>query len=489
MSEKEFDLSYRFSGPVSFSSMTAQAFLHFGFHHEKDERALWHFRVRETGGGYEAALFCGEKRFRGPAFCPGRKEAAHFLMDALSEAAGKPLGRWGYLLGMRPVKALYPFLSAEEAGEAQAARFLEEERVEPETAVLLLACFRAQQRLREREAGDEDRRAAFYVHIPFCPSHCLYCSFPSAVVRRGSALDGFMAALCEDIRRAGALIRRKGFLVESLYFGGGTPTVLTEAQMDRVLSAVRTYVPTERAVEWTVEAGRPDTVNPAMLEVLRAHGVDRISVNPQTMQDRILARISRSHGAADILRAFREVREAGFRTVNMDFICGLPEQTRADMAANLRVICQLRPENVTIHTLAVKRGSPFFRREKEFSLPPEAEVEAMLQDAHKRLLAEGYRPYYLYRQKYMTDDFANVGYALEGHESVYNIQMIGEHQHVIGAGAGAASKAVLPGGFRLRKLYMPRAAAVYEANLQKLCDERDQLWNGPADSAGTASVS
>lgn len=489
MSEKEFELSYRYSGPVSFSSMTAQAFLHFGFRYGRDGRALWHFRVRETGGGYEAALFCGEKPFRGPVICSSRKEAAHFLMDALAAASGKPLGRWGYLLGMRPVKALYPFLPDGEAGEARAARFLAEERVEPDAAALLLSCFRAQQRLWEQEAGERDRRAALYVHIPFCPSHCLYCSFPSAVVRRGRALDRFTDALCEDIRRAGALIRKKGFLMESVYFGGGTPTVLTEEQMDRVLSAVRAHVPVEEVEEWTVEAGRPDTVNPAMLAVLRARGVDRISVNPQTMQDRILAKISRTHGAADILRAFREARAAGFRTVNMDFICGLPEQTRADMAENLRVICQLRPENVTIHTLAVKRGSPFFHREKEFSLPPEAEVEAMLGDAHRRLVAEGYRPYYLYRQKYMTDDFANVGYALEGHESVYNIQMIGEHQHVIGAGAGAASKAVLPGGFRLKKLYMPRSAAVYEADLQKLCEERDHLWDDSADSAGTPHTS
>ena len=161
----------------------------------------------------------------------------------------------------------------------------------------------------------------------------------------------------------------------------------------------------------------------------------------------------------------------------MDFICGLPTQTAGDMEENLRVICQLRPENVTIHTLAIKRGSPFLGREKELCLPEEKQVEAMLQMTQRVLAETGYHPYYLYRQKYMTDDFANVGYALRGFDSVYNIRMISEHQHVIGVGAGAVSKALRPGGFQLKKLYMPRQAELYRRNLQYLCKERDALWD------------
>lgn len=468
-------MSYCFDGPVSFSSMTAQAFLHFGFHHEQEEKARWRFVLRESAGGWEASLVCEGRSAAGPQRCRSRREAAHFLMDALALATGRTLGRWGYLLGMRPVKALYPYLQ-EEGWEERARAFLKKEKVTEETAHLLLAAAGAHRRLLEEEGENRGEMTSLYVHIPFCPSHCVYCSFPSAVMRRGAALDGYTEALCGDIRRAGELIRRKGLAVESIYFGGGTPTILTEAQMARVLAAVRDAVP-QGVREWTVEAGRPDTVNPSMLALLRSDGVDRISINPQTMQDPILARISRTHGGADVFRAFKEARAAGFHTINMDFICGLPSQTVRDMAENLRVICQLRPENVTIHTLAVKRGSPFFQREKEWDLPKEPAVEAMLRLAGERLRAAGYHPYYLYRQKYMADDFANVGWALPGHDSVYNIQMIGERQHVVGAGAGSVSKAVLPGGFRLKKLYMPKEPRVYGEMWPSLCGKREALWD------------
>lgn len=471
MPEKESILTYFFEGPASFSSMTAQAFLHFGFRHAPETEAQWRFQAVPADGGWTAALLRNGQPAAGPAFCRTRREAAHFLMDALAAAVNRPLGRWGYLLGMRPTKALYPFLCG--GGEGAARQFLQEERTAPETAALLLDAFRAEKQLGPSRMDS----AAFYVHIPFCPSHCAYCSFPSAVTKGGEELDGFVEALCEDIRWAGALIRRKALTVESVYFGGGTPTVLTEAQMERVLRAVRRWVPLSGLREWTVEAGRPDTVTPAMLALLRSYGVDRLSVNPQTMQDRILSLISRTHGGADVLRAFGDARRAGFPTVNMDFICGLPRQTAEDMEENLRVICQLRPENVTIHTLAVKRGSPFYQREAQWHLPSEMEVEAMLRLTEERLCAAGYRPYYLYRQKYMTDDFANVGYTLDGHASAYNIRMIGEHQHIVGAGAGAASKAVLPGGFRLRKLYMPKQSALYRERLDALCGARDRLWD------------
>ncbi len=478
-------MNYRFDGPVSFSSMAAQAFLHFGISYTRDGTASWIFRIQEAPGGWQAALVHEGACCAVSSVCRNRREIAHFLMEQLAGQTGKPLGRWGFLLGMRPVKALYPFLSAAGPWRESAERFLENEKVAPSVRELLMEAAQCQKAVLDQEKAGTTP-AALYIHIPFCPSHCAYCSFPAAIVRRGEALDSFTASLCEDIRRAGALSRRKHFVIESIYFGGGTPTILTAAQMERVLDAVRASVPLQERVEWTVEAGRPDTVDPVMLQVLRRHGVNRISINPQTMQDRILAKVSRTHGSRDILRAFREVREAGFPVVNMDFICGLPEQTIADMEENLRVICQLRPENVTIHTLAVKRGSPFFEKEKEWKLPPEHEVEAMLHLTQERLLKEGYHPYYLYRQKYMTDDFANVGYALEGRDSLYNIQMIGEHQHVIGAGAGAVSKAVLPGGFRLKKLYMPRQPGAYEAKLSALCSARDALWDFLPDRKKTA---
>ncbi len=475
-------MTYWYEGPVSFSSMTAQVFLYFGVRHGTKESADWHFSLRELGEGWQAELVFKDARQSCSVICAVRRDIVHFLMDALVQVTGRKLGRWGYLLGMRPVKALYSFFRDGKIWTEEAEQFLRDEKVDEETRTLILDAARRQRELLVQEQEEEDRLAAFYVHIPFCPSHCAYCSFPVAVMSDGNGLDLFVDALCEDIWQAGRLIRRKGLCIESIYFGGGTPTILTKKQMERVLSVVRKAIPIENLREWTVEAGRPDTVDLNVLEMLKAYGVTRISVNPQTMQDALLKRIFRTHTCADILRVFKEVRAVGFPTVNMDFICGLPGQTAADMEENLQVICQLRPENVTIHTLAIKRGSPFWGKEKEWDIPSEAEVEHMIKRARTLLLGEGYHPYYLYRQKYMMDDFANVGYALPGHDSVYNIQMIGEHQHIIGAGAGAVSKAIQPGGFRLKKLYMPKQAELYSKALQRLCEERENLWDFMPDA-------
>lgn len=452
--------------------MAAQAFLSFGLTHAAKEDAALHFYVTEEAGCYTARLLLRGEEIMRNAGLASRRETEHALMDVLCAFTGRPLGKWGYLLGMRPVKALYPFL-AEENWRERAEIFLSEECVSPRMKALLLETAACQRALMEREKKPS---AAFYVHIPFCPSHCVYCSFPSAIVMQGESLHPYTEALIRDIRAAGQLAKEKQFHIESVYLGGGTPTILTPSQMDRMLSEIENTVPLPEGVEWTVEAGRPDTMEDEMLRVLAAHGVTRISVNPQTMQERILSAISRAHTKEAVFRAFDAARGMGFQTVNMDFICGLPQQTAADMEENLAAICQLRPENVTIHTLTVKRGSPFYKREKEFILPEETEVDAMLARAHEVLTALGYHPYYLYRQKYMTDDFANVGYALSGHDSAYNIQMIGEHQHVIGCGAGAVAKAVLPGGYRLRKLYMPRAEAVYRERLDALIGERERIF-------------
>lgn len=470
MSEKESELTYYFEGPLSFSSMAAQAFLHFGFVHQKKENARWMLSVKGEEGAYDAAVTREEKTVARRCV-KNRRETAHFLMDALSEILHRPLGMWGYLLGMRPTKALYPFLQKGDQWKAAADQFLREEKVESSVRTLLLDTASALQPYLHSKGT-----ASFYMHVPFCPSHCVYCSFPSAILHSGRGLDVYAEALAQDTAAAGDLIRSQDLNVESVYMGGGTPTILTSAQMDTVLSAMDRHVPMEGVRERTVEAGRPDTISEAMLKVLSAHGIDRISLNPQTMQDRILRRISRFHSADSVLSVYDLVRRFPFRTVNMDFICGLPEQTAEDMEENLRVICQLLPENVTIHTLAVKRGSPFYGREAEFQLPSAESVETMLNMANDTLRALGYHPYYLYRQKYMTDDFANIGWALPGHDSVYNMQMIGEHQHVVSAGAGSVSKAVLPDGHRLRKLYMPREEAAYLERLPMLIQERAALF-------------
>ncbi len=469
-------MTVSFEGPLSFSSMAAQVFLYFGFRHAR--RGEGDFSVVITGndGQYTASIEEHGRLLFAREACAGRRETEKALMDGFSAITGRSLGKWGYLLGMRPEKALYPFFKDRD-WEGKAERFLAEEKVSPRMARLLMETARCHKAVLDASPFAEEETASLYLHVPFCPSHCVYCSFPAAIAPPVSVLSSYAGSLAIDAGEAVSLAEKKGLHIESIYMGGGTPSILSSAQMDRVLSQIDPLMQKGTVREFTVEAGRPDTIGEELLAVLAAHRVSRISINPQTMQDRILRQISRSHSEEDIFRAMEAVRRYGFSSVNMDFICGLPSQTLSDMAENLDAVCQLCPENVTIHTLAVKRGSPFFGHASSFHLPDEETVAAMLDMAEERLRKAGYHPYYLYRQKYMTDDFANVGYARAGCDSVYNIQMIGERQHVIGTGAGAVAKAVLPGGFRLEKLYMPRNPAVYEERLQQLICERERLWD------------
>ncbi len=458
-------LTYRYGGLLSAASAVSQAFLSFGIPHAGKETETILFRAEEDGS---LILTAGDD-FTRRGTAETRDELVHFLLSALSELTERPLGSWGELLGMRPTKALYRFLK-EDDWEEKARAYLQKKRVSPTISALLLETVSHQV---ESARDDAPEKVSLYTHIPFCPSRCAYCSFPSAIVPAGGVPEEYVSALEKDAADAAALIREAGLSVKSRYMGGGTPTTLSPLQMRRVLSTLS--VAGGEGTEWTVEAGRPDTLTEEMLAVLEAAGVRRISVNPQTLQNRILEKISRAHTREDIVRAMELVRRFRFQTVNMDFICGLPGQRVGDAAENAEAICQWRPENVTIHTLAVKRGSAFFGRAREWNLPEAAEVAEMLALLDARLRDAGYRPYYLYRQKYMTEDFANVGYALPGHDSLYNIEIMNEHRHVLGIGAGAASKYVVD-AFHLRKLYFPKQPEMYRARLPELSEARRELF-------------
>ncbi len=460
-------MTYFYEGPLSEGSVVAQIFLYYGISHAGKEKADWLITLSSDG-----ELYLKESGgFSEKAKVSSRGELVHSVMEIFAAKTGKPLGPWGELLGMRPTKALWRFLS-EPDWEEKSRSYLRQKQVSKETENLLIDTVSRQINVMR---SDSARNISFYTHVPFCVGHCAYCSFPSVITEEGAGLDAYTESLCKDILAAGHLLDKARLFVTSLYMGGGTPTILTSSQLKRVLSEISRAVPAASRKEWTVEAGRPDTITEEKLSVMKEAGVNRISVNPQTMQDRILKRISRGHTRADIESVMQMVRRWDFRTVNMDFICGLPGQRLSDMAENLDVICQIRPENVTIHTLAIKRGSPFFGHESEWDLPPSEEVSEMLSLCREKLLDAGYHPYYLYRQKYMTDDFANVGYALSGHDSVYNIEVIGEHRHVLGTGAGSVTKRVVD-SYRLEKLYMPKNPAVYAGRLNELCSKRNHLF-------------
>lgn len=329
------------------------------------------------------------------------------------------------------------------------------------------ATVRAGKLLREQDVS-------LYIGIPFCPTRCAYCSFVSSSVQRFSGLlEPFLDALEQEIAHVGSLLRQTGRTVRTLYFGGGTPTTLSKTQMERLMNAVRTHFDLTELVEYTVEGGRPDTLDAEKLRTIRALGCDRMSINPQTMNDGILARIGRNHDSAQTLAAFAAAQAAGFEGINMDLIAGLPTDTRASFAASLDRVLALCPTNITVHTLALKKGADlFFAR---MQLPTAETVGQMLEDAERRLRQAGYLPYYLYRQKYMSGSFENIGWCKKGWDGLYNIYMMEELHSIVSLGGGGMTKINLPGG-GLERFHNPKFPQQYLERIEDVLRQKDEAF-------------
>ena len=348
---------------------------------------------------------------------------------------------WGMLTGVRPDKPVTWALAEGKTPDEARAMLENEYFVTPERAVLALetgaAALTAARRLGPRDID-------VYVGIPFCPTRCAYCSFVSQSVERSFALvPPYVDALIAEIRSGGQMVREQGLRVRAFYMGGGTPTTLTAEQMDRVLTAFEESFELDDCAEVTVEAGRPDTITAEKLAVLKCHGVTRVSVNPQTMEDHVLRAIGRCHTAGDIEHAMDLVAKYGFPHVNMDLIAGLPEDTPEGFRRSLDACLTFGTDNVTIHTLALKKGSRILL--EGLSIPGPEAVGEMLDYAAPVLRSAGYAPYYLYRQKYMSGSFENIGWCRPGGECWYNIDIMSELCSILSFGAGGSTKMVEPG--------------------------------------------
>ena len=375
-------------------------------------------------------------------------------------AAGREKPPWGMLTGVKPGKLMVRYLNeGRTCGD-----FARDFDVDPARAAL---CALTARHTLAAAAGLQPGDIGLYAGIPFCPTRCAYCSFISNAVDGNRALvEPYLEALLREITRTGAETAGAGQRPVALYLGGGTPTTLEPAQLDRLCTALETHFDLSALREYTVEAGRPDTITPEKLAVLRAHGVTRVSVNPQTMSDEVLRAIGRRHTAAEVIGALDAVRAAGPFQVNMDLIAGLPGDDAAGFSRTLDTVLALGPENITVHTLAIKNGARLAERPE--TLPPPAAVERMLACAAERLPAAGYAPYYLYRQKYMSGGFENVGWARPGTESLYNILMMEELAPIAAMGAGASSKRLGPDGAVYRRIN-PKYPKEYIASVFSYC--------------------
>ncbi|MDY4179990.1 MAG: coproporphyrinogen dehydrogenase HemZ [Pseudoflavonifractor sp.] len=375
---------------------------------------------------------------------------------------------WGALTGVRPVKiptrAMERGLSPEEAERELRETYY----VSPGRSALAMDCARASLKAKKSLRPDE---VSLYIGIPFCPTRCAYCSFVSADVGRSlKLLSPFLEVLFQEIDATAALLKETGYHVRTIYVGGGTPTTLSAPQLDALLGRVGEKLDLSRCTEYTVEAGRPDTITADKLAAIRRGGVQRVSVNPQTMEDHVLAAMGRAHTAADILRAFELVRSSGIPCVNMDLIAGLPEDTAEGFCASLDQVLSLGPENITVHTLALKKGSRLMGdgTGPAPSLPTAEAVDAMLSYAWSALRAHGQTPYYLYRQKYMSGSFENVGWTLPGWESLYNICMMEELHTILSLGGGGVTKLIHPATGHIDRLANPKYPHEYVNSAEKL---------------------
>lgn len=376
------------------------------------------------------------------------KERVLALALLLFEAHGALTGRtprWGVLTGIRPIKlyhaALDRGLGDEEIVERMAGRYA----VSREMSRLALRVARCE---REIHRLSRPRGFSLYVSIPFCPSRCSYCSFVSqSVEREGALIAPYVELLGRELAGLGALSRSLGLELQTIYFGGGTPTVLTPRQLTALFETVAASFDLSDLLEYTVEAGRPDTIDRSRLTALRRAGVGRLSVNPQSMDDAVLAAVGRRHTAADVERAAALARETGFDSINMDLIAGLPGDTAPGFLASVDRVLSLRPDNLTVHSLTLKRASALASGGEAAALHERAdEVAGMVDGARERVLSAGYRPYYLYRQKSAVGSLDNTGYALPGKEGIYNVFIMDETQTVLAAGAGGVTKLRAPGG-------------------------------------------
>ncbi|KAB2330979.1 coproporphyrinogen III oxidase [Bacillus mesophilum] len=386
--------------------------------------------------------------------------------------------KWGILTGIRPTKLLHRHMQNGYPLPAAHQQLKEDYLITDEKIELM-------QRIVDRQLAvvpdlyDLQKEVSIYIGIPFCPTKCAYCTFPAyAINGRQGSVDSFLGGLHFEIRKIGEWLKENNVKITTVYYGGGTPTSISAEEMDMLYEEMYTSFPdVENIREITVEAGRPDTITPAKLDILKKWNIDRISINPQSYTQETLKAIGRHHTVEETIEKFHLARNMGMNNINMDLIIGLPGEGLKEFAHSLDETEKLMPESLTVHTLSFKRASEMTRNKAKYKVAERDEVEKMMEMAEKWTVEKGYEPYYLYRQKNILGNLENVGYALPDQESIYNIMIMEELQTIIGIGCGAASKFIDPQSGKITHFANPKDPKTYNDSFEAYTQEKIDILN------------
>ena len=403
-----------------------------------------------------------------------KNELKQNFYQILSEITGKKLP-WGTLTGIRPTKIPMKFLEEGKTEEEirtymQKTYFASDEKID-------LSIDIAERELEILKKIDYENGYSLYIGIPFCPTTCLYCSFTSyPLVSWRQKVDSYLDALEKELDYVAVKFGKKH--LNSIYIGGGTPTTLEPYQLDRLIRKIRCSFDLSHCLEFTVEAGRPDSITREKLETLKKWDITRISINPQTMKQATLDLIGRHHTVDMVKEKFRMARDLGFDNINMDLIIGLPGETREHIERTMREVALLAPDSLTVHSLAIKRAARlniFWEKYKDYAMVNTDDIINMTADC---AAAMGMEPYYLYRQKNMAGNFENVGYSKPGREGIYNILIMEEKQTIMAVGAGASTKVVFPEENRIERVENVKDVTTYIENIDEMIDRKRRFFYG-----------
>lgn len=415
------------------------------------------------------------------------KTAKRALGEAIYKAGSTLTGKtpaWGMLVGIRPAKLALELLDAGKSPMTVRRHLRHEFLVNPKKAALCIDV--AQNEKAILELAPEDT-CSLYISIPFCPSKCAYCSFVSYSTNRLlSMIPEYVDRLCRDIESAARQIKRAGKRLITIYIGGGTPTVLTENELERLLSVIDKNFDTSSLLEFTLEAGRPDTITPEKMEIAKQHGVTRVSINPQTLNNAILENIGRRHTAEDFYKAYEIARAAGIKDINCDLIAGLPGESYPSFAKSVDSVIALAPENITVHTFCVKKSAEIRTSESNIFKRSGNDTAKSVDYSQLRMKNSGYKPYYMYRQKNAASNLENVGFSIDGHMGIYNVLIMEEKHTIFALGAGAVAKFVRTdenGITKIQRIYEPKYPYEYmredeEENEKRYFDAIDSFFFG-----------